>query len=529
MFSNSNTLPKLYLSVIDDVMENVRELFLEEGIEEQVLDDLRQRWESKVLQSKAVEGFSKDNTNPSNFVLQLPANYSQTLQKTIAPVVIPAGQLAQSFAAKGSTIATFSLPPGVTYPVHIPAGVTLQTASGHLYKVNVPVMVTKAPGCQRVSAQANQPVVEQSTVSSTIIHNIPAQVTGPCPQTLPVTQTSQPALPTHQQSQSQVPQPPSISLDQSTRPEAPATPEPSINQQYSQWPPESPSEFTLDGIEFSPQPLDMSMSSPLNTQLSTGLLGASGNAQVSEFGCSVQEMVERAVKAEEEPVALASSGDTMSLLPDLERTPDSAVKLEMELLRDYNFNELTNIVQMDGACDSSSEAGDEPQELEEESGAIGENEFLGMINAEALKALQGAGGSSDPSDSSSSNNDESDLKELEEEDPLNSGDDVSEQDIPEVFDTENVVVCQYDKIHRSKNRWKFYLKDGVMCYRGKDYVFSKAVGEAEWFCTGFGCCHDCSWSHIYMSDERLNRTQLQAHLTSVRIGKSKEVKGKQAT
>uniref|UniRef100_W5LLM1 Uncharacterized protein n=1 Tax=Astyanax mexicanus TaxID=7994 RepID=W5LLM1_ASTMX len=42
MFSNSNTLPKLYLSVIDDVMENVRELFLEEGIEEQVLDDLRQ-------------------------------------------------------------------------------------------------------------------------------------------------------------------------------------------------------------------------------------------------------------------------------------------------------------------------------------------------------------------------------------------------------------------------------------------------------------------------------------------------------
>ncbi len=36
------------------------------------------------------------------------------------------------------------------------------------------------------------------------------------------------------------------------------------------------------------------------------------------------------------------------------------------------------------------------------------------------------------------------------------------------------------QIHRSKNRWKFYLKDGVMCYGGKEYVFSKAVGEAEW-------------------------------------------------
>lgn len=28
------------------------------------------------------------------------------------------------------TLATFSLPPGLTYPVQIPAGVTLQTASG---------------------------------------------------------------------------------------------------------------------------------------------------------------------------------------------------------------------------------------------------------------------------------------------------------------------------------------------------------------------------------------------------------------
>lgn len=91
------------------------------------------------------------------------------------------------------------------------------------------------------------------------------------------------------------------------------------------------------------------------------------------------------------------------------------------------------------------------------------------------------------------------------QDPLNSGDDVIEQDIPDLFDTENVIVCQYDKvgtfslsarqppgprlmmsslsglqIHRSKNRWKFHLKDGVMSYGGRDYVFSKAVGEAEW-------------------------------------------------
>ncbi|CAB1338459.1 unnamed protein product [Coregonus sp. 'balchen'] len=54
------------------------------------------------------------------------------------------------------TLANVSLPPGVTYPVQIPAGVTLQTASGQLYKVNVPVMLSQAPAghCPLPSAPA---------------------------------------------------------------------------------------------------------------------------------------------------------------------------------------------------------------------------------------------------------------------------------------------------------------------------------------------------------------------------------------
>ncbi|XP_076128351.1 transcription initiation factor IIA subunit 1 isoform X3 [Alosa pseudoharengus] len=67
-----------------------------------------------------------------------------------------------------------------------------------------------------------------------------------------------------------------------------------------------------------------------------------------------------------------------------------------------------------------------------------------------------------------------------EEEPLNSSDDVSDEEDQELFDTENVVVCQYDKIHRSKNKWKFTLKDGIMNLNGRDYVFSKAIGDAEW-------------------------------------------------
>jgi len=44
----------------------------------------------------------------------------------------------------------------------------------------------------------------------------------------------------------------------------------------------------------------------------------------------------------------------------------------------------------------------------------------------------------------------------------------------------NTVFFLYHQIHIIKNKWKFFLKDGVMSFNGKDYVFAKAVGDAEW-------------------------------------------------
>lgn len=63
---------------------------------------------------------------------------------------------------------------------------------------------------------------------------------------------------------------------------------------------------------------------------------------------------------------------------------------------------------------------------------------------------------------------------------MNSGDDVSDEDVSDLFDTDNVVVCQFDKITRSRNKWKFYLKDGIMNLSGKDFVFQRSNGDAEW-------------------------------------------------
>lgn len=115
-----------------------------------------------------------------------------------------------------------------------------------------------------------------------------------------------------------------------------------------------------------------------------------------------------------------------------------------------NASAPSGIIQLDGHEDTSSEDEDEYDNDENEDA---EDD---VVNEEELES----GGI--------------------EEEPLNSGDDVSEEDVSELFDTDNVVVCQYEKIHRNKNKWKFQLKDGIMNLNGKDAVFHKGVGDAEW-------------------------------------------------
>lgn len=90
----------------------------------------------------------------------------------------------------------------------------------------------------------------------------------------------------------------------------------------------------------------------------------------------------------------------------------------------------------------------------------------------------------DDAEDDKANNDNSEYEGKEDTDPLNSDDDLTEPGSPDsnsdLFDTDNVIVCQYDKITRIKNRWKFHLKDGIMNINARDYLFSKANGDAEW-------------------------------------------------
>lgn len=51
---------RIYQEVIEDVIVGVRELFLEDGVDEQVLQELKQAWEQKLMSSKAVQNEPDD-------------------------------------------------------------------------------------------------------------------------------------------------------------------------------------------------------------------------------------------------------------------------------------------------------------------------------------------------------------------------------------------------------------------------------------------------------------------------------------
>ena len=52
--------PKLYRAVMEDVLNNVREAFLDEGVDEQVLHELKQVWEKKITETKAVDNNARE-------------------------------------------------------------------------------------------------------------------------------------------------------------------------------------------------------------------------------------------------------------------------------------------------------------------------------------------------------------------------------------------------------------------------------------------------------------------------------------
>jgi len=67
-------------------------------------------------------------------------------------------------------------------------------------------------------------------------------------------------------------------------------------------------------------------------------------------------------------------------------------------------------------------------------------------------------------------------EKLEREELGSSDDDDDDDDEP---DTAHLVLAQFDKVNRTKSKWKCNLKDGIMHLNGRDYTFNRANGEFE--------------------------------------------------
>nr|GMD69376.1 transcription initiation factor IIA large subunit-like [Ipomoea batatas] len=76
---------------------------------------------------------------------------------------------------------------------------------------------------------------------------------------------------------------------------------------------------------------------------------------------------------------------------------------------------------------------------------------------------------------------QNDAVDDDDEEPLNENDDDDLDDVDqgEDLNTAHLVLAQFDKVTRTKSRWKCTLKDGIMHINNKDILFNKATGEFD--------------------------------------------------
>lgn len=359
-------VPKLYRSVIEDVISGVKDVFLDEGVDEQALQELRQIWEKKLLESKAID--------PPDHPLPTPAGRQQATATTLQPATQggrqpPSKQAALATHQQGA-LSTPAVQAALTSPSQ-----RMPAATSFL-----------SPHCFAQPLTIGPNGLVQPTMLQ--YHTI-QQRGGPTLMDQKLTIT----LPTGQ---------------------------PTVMS----------SSATAAALALHPN--------VAASLLQGGVINMGDRPVVTTAGASLQF----------HPVATLAGGAAYT-------TAGAQAQVVTQAAPTQQQQPPSGLVQLDGAGDTSDEEDEEDDFNEDEDD--GGNE-------------EGGGGAED-------DNEDGPQEEVE---PLNSDDDVSDEEATENFEIDNVVVCQYDKISRSRNRWKFHFKDGIMNLQGKDYVFQKAVGDAEW-------------------------------------------------
>ncbi|XP_030069584.1 stonin-2 [Microcaecilia unicolor] len=374
-YNSTEEHPKLYRSVIEDVINDVREMFLDEGVDEQVLMELKTLWENKLMQSKAVDGFHSEEQQlmlQAHHQQQQQQQHQQQLQQHHHPQQIQQQQPQQTVHHQSQT--------HVLIPAQqqAPQQQVIMPDSKLLQHMN-PSGMSAAAAAATLAAGVG-PVSQLFTQSGQILQVVRAAngaqyIIGP----------QQPVV---------------------------------LQQQVI------------------PQMQPGGVQAPVIQQVLAPISG--GIPQQTGVIIQPQQILFTGNKTQVIPTTVAAQTSAQGQITVTSQHQQQQAQPQQPL-----------VLQVDGAGDTSSEE-DEDEEEDYDDEEEEDKEKDGGEDGQV------------------------------EEEPLNSEDDVSDEEGQELFDTENVVVCQYDKIHRSKNKWKFHLKDGIMNLNGRDYVFSKAIGDAEW-------------------------------------------------
>ncbi|CAH2328439.1 transcription initiation factor IIA subunit 1 [Pelobates cultripes] len=326
--ANANPVPKLYRSVIEDVINDVRELFLDEGVDEQVLIELKtsnsffhSEEQQLLLQAQQQQQHAQHHhvhqqqqaaahQTQAQQVL-IPASHQAPQQQVLLPESKLIHHMTQQGLSSAATAATLALPAGVT-PVQ-----QLITNSGQLLQV-----VRAANGAQYIIQPQQQMVLQQ--------------------QVIPQMQPGGVQAPVIQQVLAPLPG----GLSQQT------------------------------GVIIQPQQILFTGNKPSVIPTTMSATQASAQAQLTMASQQHQQQQQQAQQGQQQAPL---------------------------------------VLQVDGAGDTSSEEDEDEDEDDYD-------------EEEEDKEKDGEDG------------------QVEEE-PLNSGDDVSDEEGQELFDTENVVVCQYDKVN----------------------------------------------------------------------------------
>ncbi|XP_030370065.1 transcription initiation factor IIA subunit 1 isoform X2 [Scaptodrosophila lebanonensis] len=374
---------KVYHAVIEDVISNVRDAFLDEGVDEQVLQEMKQIWRNKLMASKAVE------LNPEQGDNQPPPIVANN------PKVSKPSKAANAKAKKAAAAAASQSSPGSAANGN--NNNNGNTADG---KTATASPVVKSPPTGAVGGGGGG--IKNGVVA------IKQEVTS---------QNPPPLQPTSGATMLQKQQPVGA---------APGgqTPIPIVAA------------------------LDPNRIMPITLPSPPGSASAESRVLTIQVPASALQ---------ENQLTQILTAHLISSIMTLPTTLASSVLQQHVNAALSNANHQRNLTiakQLDGALDSSDE--DESEESNDD-----------MDN-------------DDDEDLDKDDDEDAEHEDAAEEEPLNSEDDVTDEEAGEMFETDNVIVCQYDKITRSRNKWKFYLKDGIMNMRGKDYVFQKSNGDAEW-------------------------------------------------